>query len=112
MLCSPTLSDVVIHELARSCYHLSLDGLTFLSVSAAQALTNHVGELLLDGLTSLDPDVANLLSENQGSVYRIASADSSISGAVLPDTRPMKTAIELCHLALPRLLTSYLNKSI
>jgi hypothetical protein len=77
MLCSPTLSDVVIHELARSCYHLSLDGLTFLSVSAAQALTNHVGELLLDGLTSLDPDVANLLSKNQGSVILSGLDDES-----------------------------------
>ncbi len=69
MLCCPTLSDEVIHELAKPSYDLSLDGLTSLSLNAATSLSNHEGELFLDSLTSLTEEIAILLSKHRGSVF-------------------------------------------
>ena len=47
---------------------LSLNGLTTLTRSQAEALAQHEGFLILDGLTNLPPDIADALAQHNGPV--------------------------------------------
>ena len=60
---------------------LSLDGLTSLSARAAQALSQHEGELYLNGLTSLSDAVAQALAKHKGARLSLDGL-TSLSDAV------------------------------
>ena len=64
------ITEEAAQALAKHEYSLYLDGLTSLSVAAAQALRKHQGRALyLRGLTSLSDAAADALAKHEGELY-------------------------------------------